>query len=64
LGLVGAVWAVASALGPVLGGIFAEQLGWRYCFWVNGKSRLASRIYNNPILRPTFYEDMVGTNHH
>ncbi|OAL02044.1 MFS general substrate transporter [Phaeosphaeriaceae sp. SRC1lsM3a] len=35
LGLVGAVWAVASALGPVLGGIFAERLNWRVCFYIN-----------------------------
>jgi MFS family permease len=32
---VGAVWALASALGPVLGGTFAEKLGWRWCFWIN-----------------------------
>jgi MFS family permease len=35
LGMVGAVWAVASALGPVLGGIFAEWLSWRWCFFLN-----------------------------
>ena len=35
LGIVGAVWAVASALGPVLGGVFAEDLNWRWCFYVN-----------------------------
>lgn len=35
LGIVGAVWAVASALGPVLGGIFAENLNWRWCFYIN-----------------------------
>lgn len=39
LGLVGAVWAVASALGPVLGGIFAERLNWRVCFYINSKFR-------------------------
>ncbi|KAJ1330962.1 MFS transporter DHA2 family glioxin efflux transporter [Microdochium nivale] len=34
-GLMGLVWAVASAVGPVLGGVFTSQVSWRWCFWVN-----------------------------
>lgn len=35
IGILGAIWAVASALGPVLGGIFAEKLDWRWCFYID-----------------------------
>lgn len=32
---VGAVFALAALLGPVLGGWFTETIGWRWVFWVN-----------------------------
>ncbi|KAH7034700.1 major facilitator superfamily domain-containing protein [Microdochium trichocladiopsis] len=34
-GMMGLVWAIASAVGPVLGGVFTSQVSWRWCFWVN-----------------------------
>lgn len=35
LGYQGVVYAVASAVGPVLGGLFVDELSWRWAFFVN-----------------------------
>jgi MFS family permease len=34
-GLFGIIYACAATLGPVLGGLFTQELTWRWCFWVN-----------------------------
>ncbi|KAK4207161.1 major facilitator superfamily domain-containing protein [Rhypophila decipiens] len=34
-GIYGAVWAVATAIGPIIGGAFTEYATWRWCFWFN-----------------------------
>ncbi|KAI1119707.1 major facilitator superfamily domain-containing protein [Nemania abortiva] len=34
-GIMGAVYGVTNALGPVIGGAFSETTTWRWCFYVN-----------------------------
>ncbi|KAL7929789.1 MFS general substrate transporter [Trichoderma chlorosporum] len=32
--IIGAIECVAISIGPLLGGLIAETLGWRWCFWL------------------------------
>lgn len=43
-------WAVASLVGPVLGGLFVDHLNWRWIFWVNIPIGLASLVVATKVL--------------
>jgi EmrB/QacA subfamily drug resistance transporter len=64
-GWFGAIFALASTLGPVAGGVLCERFGWRSIFWVNvplgiAAAGAAARLASAPG-QGRFSPDILGT---
>jgi len=35
VGVLAAIWGVSAVVGPAVGGFMAEQVSWRWAFYVN-----------------------------
>jgi EmrB/QacA subfamily drug resistance transporter len=58
-GYVASVWAMSSVVGPTLGGIFSDTIGWRWIFFVN----LPLGLLAATVLWRRFSEDVERTRH-
>ena len=58
-GYIASVWAMASLVGPTLGGVFTDFGSWRWIFFVNVPLGLAAAV----VLWRRFEEDVARTRH-